>query len=103
MFTRVNVIELNVPDPYELSEKIIQCESGNKKWAINTKETHGSSYGVAQFRLSTFQEFGEKYKLPHSDIYDASQQRAIMVRMLEDGLGSKHWKNCFNKIYGFNN
>src|SRR3990167_1160748 len=90
-----NTIQLTVLNYTELSEKIIQCESGNNIWAINTKERHGSSYGVAQFRLSTFQEFGKKYNLPHSDIYNSSQQRVIMIRMLENGLGSKHWKICY--------
>ena len=84
--------EANVEPPTTI-EKLIECESGGDKWAINHNEPHGKSYGIMQFRLETFQEQGRLYDLPHNDIFSEEQQIAIASRMLLDGKGNR-W-SCY--------
>lgn len=54
------------------------------------------SYGYVMFQRSTFDAYGEKYDLPHDDIYDDDQQAMIAMYMLNDGLW-RHWLTCAKK------
>ena len=49
------------------------------------------------FQKSTFDMYGEKYNLPHDDIYNDNQQELIALYILNDG-GWKNWYNCAKKI-----
>ena len=83
-------------DIKEKLELLSQCESSGRQYAINSKEIHGSSYGILQFRLETFNHFGKRYGLPHTDIFSKEQQFAIAKAMIEDGRGN-HWA-CWRKL-----
>jgi len=80
-------------DTQEAIQFLIACESGGDKYALNNDEPHGSSYGILQFRLETFQEQGKKYGLPHDDIYSEKQQIDIATKMIDDNLGFR-W-SCY--------
>lgn len=92
-----NVIAITLePEPIViLMDKLEYCESRHNELAINNKETHGSSYGLYQFRLETFEHFGERYGLIHDDIFNPYQQKAVAKSMIKDGRGQDHWKNCW--------
>lgn len=81
----------------QIVDALAGCESGNDPDAINHNEPHGKSYGLLQFRLDTFNHFGERYGLPHTDIFDPAQQRAIAEQMILDGRES-HWA-CYKKLW----
>src|SRR3990167_4369006 len=82
-----------VVDPMEkILEDLALCESSNNPLAINKKESHGISWGLLQFRIDTFNHFGERYGLLHNDIFNIEQQKAIAAEMLKEGRN--HWKNC---------
>lgn len=51
------------------------------------------SYKFLMFQRSTFDRYGEKYGLPHDDIYSDSQQTNIAINMLNDGLW-RAWYTC---------
>lgn len=85
-------------DTEEALQFLIACESDGLKWAVNNDEPHGSSYGVLQMRLETFERQGKKYGLPHNDIFSEEQQKAIARKMIEDELAEKHWVVCW-KLY----
>ena len=54
------------------------------------------SYGKLMFQKTTFDMYGEKYGLPHDDIYSDEQQELIALNMLNDGLW-RHWRTCAKK------
>ena len=88
-------------DTQEAISFLITCESGGDKYAVNNSEPHGSSYGILQYRIETFQEQGKKYGLPHDDIYSEKQQIDIASKMIADGLGGR-W-SCYNKYLEYLN
>ncbi len=45
------------------------------------------------FQRATFDRYGEKYNLPHDDIYDDDQQAMIAMYMLNDNLW-RNWYTC---------
>lgn len=79
--------------------KLVNCESGGNARAIGD---HGTSFGILQFKLSTFWRFGKKYGVFANDttieqarafIYSPGTQIAIAEKMLDEGLYSQ-WYNC---------
>lgn len=45
------------------------------------------------FQRDTFNRYGEKYNVPHDNIYSDDQQEMIALHMLNDGLW-KNWYTC---------
>ena|SRR6185437_7948932 len=70
-----------------------QCESKGRT-DIKILDTNGRySYGILQFQMATFNKYGEKYNLPHDNIYSKEQQELIALYMLNDGLW-RQWYTC---------
>ena len=101
---------------YQLEEKtrlegilsdLRYCESSNRENIIITDTNGYKSYGIFQFQLYSFIEFGIKYGLLPPDITEEEARGKIMdteltnqiaANMLEDGLW-KHWYNCLRRYY----
>jgi hypothetical protein len=79
----------------EVIEELAVCESSNRHDAINHNDgkTGEHSRGLLQFKEATFHHFGERYGLPHDDIWDVEQQKAIAKRMLAEKRWT-HWYSC---------
>ena len=82
---------------YILSE-LAYCESRGNPKAHNQDDGGTPSYGLLQFKLRTFNHFGEKYDLEHTDVTNPSQQVAIAREMLREGRW-RHWFTCLSKHY----
>ena len=55
----------------QIIDKLIQCESHGKQFAINKNEKHGASYGVLQFQEETWIESIKKYDLrPYAEDHE---------------------------------
>lgn len=80
----------------EVLEGLAMCESSNNPKAFNRFDGGSPSYGLYQFKLSTFNHFGERYGLKHTDVMNPKQQEAIARMMLSEGRYS-HWYNCLVK------
>lgn len=73
--------------------KLIQCESHGNPEAINPKDRDGTpSYGLLQFKPSTFEMFSKAYKI-EGELMDPEAQKAIVRRMMDDK--SVVWENQF--------
>jgi hypothetical protein len=78
-------------------DRIIECESSGVR-DIKSMDVNGRySYGTLQFQRETFDTYGEKYGLPHEDIYSRAEQTHIAARMLQEPEGWRNWKNCAEK------
>lgn len=65
-------------------ERLVQCESTGNPAAINPKDRDGTpSYGLLQFKPSTFVYFAERYRIKGT-LMDANAQRAIVRKMMND-------------------
>lgn len=77
------------------------CESRQRDITIldsNNKYSHG----WLQFQTASFNYFGKKFGLGHSNIHSRTQQETLARAMLDAGLSS-NWKTCFKittNIYG---
>ena len=74
-----------------------QCESHGNEHATVFDTNKRYSRGILQFQDATFNYYGEKYGLPHDDIYSKDQQELIALYMLNQGLDNQ-WKNCTKKL-----
>lgn len=94
-----NLITPSVPvwDTEEVLAQLAFCESSNRQNIIRKNDGIGDSYSYLQFKLETFRHFGERYGLPHDDIFSKEQQFAIAGRMLSEGRFS-HWSVCSRKL-----
>jgi hypothetical protein len=73
--------------------KLELCESGGKESAINPKDRDGTpSYGLLQFKPSTFELFSKAYGI-EGELMDPEAQRAIVRRMMDDK--SVRWEKQF--------
>lgn len=81
----------------QIIDKLIQCESGGRQFAVNNKESHGSSYGVLQYRISTLYHFADRYEIERKDIFDIEFQKDVARKMLEEGRIS-NWKICSRNL-----
>ncbi len=71
------------------------CESRQRDVTI-LDSNNRYSIGWLQFQTASFNWFGKKFKLPHSDIHSREQQETLARAMLNAGL-SYNWKIC-NRI-----
>lgn len=72
---------------------LIQCESNGRPEAVNPKDRDGTpSYGLLQFKPSTFEMFSKAYKI-EGELMDPEAQKAIVIRMMDDK--SVVWENQF--------
>lgn len=72
---------------------LITCESQGNPEAINPKDRDGTpSYGLLQFKPSTFEMFSKAYGI-EGELMDPEAQKAIVVRMMDDK--SVVWENQF--------
>lgn len=72
---------------------LIQCESNGRPEAVNPKDRDGTpSYGLLQFKPSTFEMFSKAYGIA-GDLMDPEAQTAIVIRMMDDK--SVVWENQF--------
>jgi hypothetical protein len=79
-----------------LIDKIAFCESSNNPEAVNWNDNGSPSWGLLQFKETTFQHFCvNKYNLPN-DIMDGDIQRECADRMIRAGL-AYHW-TCYFKV-----
>ncbi len=67
-------------------KKLAICESGLNPKAIGDA---GTSFGLFQYKISTWNLFCK------GDIWNIQDQIDCAEKMIEQGLGSKHWRNCW--------
>lgn len=82
---------------------LVQCESGGNPKAINPKDRDGTpSYGLLQFKPSTFRAFAKAYGIT-GVLMNADAQRAIVRKMMNDK--SVNWlqqfPDCVKNHIGF--
>ncbi len=78
-------------------EQLAQCESGGRA-DIKILDTDGYySYGMFQFHLRTWLDFGTAFGTTKENIYDGELQRKVVRAMLDDGLW-RHWYTCGKRI-----
>lgn len=59
------------------------CESGGKPGSVNPKDKDGTpSYGILQFKPSTFFGYAKRYGVPVTDYMNPDQQEAIMTQLI---------------------
>ena len=89
----------------KLFNEIVKCESNFNPLAYNPSDGGSPSYGLLQFKISTFRNFGIIYGVfPEGTtlqeakkyIWNPAYQGAIAMGMMSDGLYS-HWFNCHRK------
>lgn len=81
------------------------CESGRNPEAINPMDGGSPSYGLLQWKESSFWFYNGKYNLlPDLErpevinvIYDPNIQIRLAQKVLEEPRGYLNWKNCFAK------
>lgn len=77
----------------EWLDKLVTCESGGRPGAINPMDRDGTaSYGLLQFKPSTFAAYSKRYKIP-GQLMDPVAQRSITLRMMDDP--TVRWQNEF--------
>ena len=81
-------------DPEEWLLALEWCESRGRPSAVNPNDRDNTpSYGLLQFKPSTFDFFTKAYGLPEKELMDPDAQRAIVRRMMQDP--SIRWENQF--------
>lgn len=67
-------------------DRLVKCESHGDPKAVNPKDRDGTpSYGLLQFKPSTFAMFSVAYGIGSPEDYmDPASQRAIVRRMIKD-------------------
>jgi len=80
-------------DREEWLERLILCESSGNPEAVNPVDLDGTpSYGLLQFKPSTFEMFSKAYDI-EGELMDPEAQKAIVRRMMDDP--SVRWENQF--------
>lgn len=76
-------------------DRLVQCESHGDPKAVNPKDRDGTpSYGLLQFKPSTFAMFSKAYGMASTtDYMDPIAQRLIVMRMMRDP--SVRWHQQF--------
>lgn len=63
--------------------KLEMCESSGHPTSINPKDLDGTaSYGILQFKKSTFDSYARRYGVKVSNFTDPAQQEAVLTAML---------------------
>ena len=107
---RVNIAEASQTPPNaqfyanaEVLERLAECESGNNPKAINPRDPITPSFGLYQFKISTFRFYGEKHNIIQKNLTDEELRHWIMFgelqtriadKMLSEKNGWKHWRSC---------
>jgi hypothetical protein len=68
-------------------ECLAMCESGNREWVVNPNDKGSPSFGLYQFKFSTWQKFCE------GNIMNRNDQEVCARQMIANG-GIRHWYNC---------
>jgi len=95
--THVNQVVADDVVKYDVEEALAvirDCESENNPKAYNPADPITPSFGLYQFKTETFNHFGERYGLPHTDVWNPVEQHDIAKAMLLEGR-SEHWKVCY--------
>lgn len=75
--------------------KLMNCESGIKTTAINPNDLDNTpSYGLLQFKPSTFSAFTAKYDIESDDYMDANAQVEIVMHWILNP-GEVRWEGQF--------
>lgn len=79
-------VKLKVEDAQEAwLQKLIQCESNGVPSAINKMDLDGTpSYGLLQFKPSTFTGYRKQYGLPSAELMDPEAQKETVRHMMKD-------------------
>lgn len=73
-------------------KKLERCESSGNPEAINEVDRDGTaSYGLLQFKPSTFEAFAKAYGI-EGELMDPDAQRAIVRRMMSDPSVDWEWQ-----------
>lgn len=84
-------LERNI-DPVRF-QRLIACES---QWKEDAAGDDNTSFGILQFKTSTFAHFTKKYMLKDLNIDNPRDQIDLAALMISNGH-LKHWKNCARK------
>lgn len=83
-------------------DSLEDCESGGSAKAINPRDTDGTpSYGLLQFKPTTYAEFAWIYKLASTtDYMDPEEQEQIVIQMiLKGGVDWHHqFPDCVSRL-----
>lgn len=96
--TTIEVIQSDARE--EWLAKLIICESGGRPEAINPKDRDNTpSYGLLQFKPSTFELFSKEYGI-EGELMDPEAQKAIVRRMMDDKsvVWEKQFPDCVRKL-----
>lgn len=105
----LNILERN--KILQKMEDLALCESSNNPLALNPDDKGTPSYGLFQYKETTWKRYIKQYNLlPEAEeheymnfIYDEELQRKLTFLILKNEKdGWRHWYNCGIKI-GLNN
>lgn len=89
----LEAVSRQTPEREEWLAKLEMCESSGRPEAVNPNDLDGTpSYGLLQFKPSTFELFQKKYEI-EGELMDPDAQRAIVRKMMDDP--SVRWENQF--------
>ena len=72
-------------------QQLIICESSGNPEAINPKDKDGTpSYGLLQFKPSTFTGYRKQYGLPEAELMDPEAQKETVRHMMQDEFVNWH-------------
>lgn len=91
-FLRARLISYGIEDQYDTAVAVVQCESG---FRTDVYSRGRISYGVAQFRESTFDWFS-KMKGEKLDYYSPYDQLDLLAWAFSNGY-QKHW-DCYRML-----
>jgi hypothetical protein len=74
-------------------KRLIECES---RWREDAAGDNGTSFGILQFKKSTFDYFSKKYGRDDLNVENSFDQIDLASLMIRDGH-LPHWKNCARK------
>jgi hypothetical protein len=81
------------PDREVWLDALIMCESGGNPGAVNPLDLDGTaSYGLLQFKPSTFDMYQKRYGI-EGELMDPEAQKSIVRRMMDDDV--VRWQNEF--------
>lgn len=75
-------------------QKLVECES---LWKADAEGDNGTSFGLLQFKINTFELFKKKYEITNANINNPYDQIDLAAKMIADRY-LFHWKNCARKI-----
>lgn len=76
--------------------KVITCESGGNRLAINRNDPYGGSKGIAQFLQPTFDHYSKLAGIKNGDIWNVDDQLNTMGYMFSKS--QEHQWSCARKL-----